>query len=554
VVVVLAATAIGIGLSRTWGARLPARSASAPASHDAGSHASRPVTDHAGHSTSAAKPYLGPDGVVSPAIVAENRKPGTTSWEITHEPPTGTIQGWASTTYAAAGQTVGLYVTTTSPTFRVIAYRMGYYQGKGARQIWESKPVRGDVQPPCPLTPGVNMVSCDNWKRSLTLRITKAFVQGDYLLKLVASGGQQSYVLLTVWDPASRAPYLVVARSLTEEGWNTYGGYSFYQGQGPCTLGQTGSYPPCNRARIVSFDRPMQTGEGASDFLGDEYPLVRFMEQHGLDAAYVTDITVSQHPSIVLHHKVYLSLGHDELWTTTEREAVQQAAARGVNVAFLGAAPLVRHARLQSSPIGPDREEVDYRAATEDPLDGTGRTRTVTGNTFATPPTSWPPTRFIGGEYSGYVATDATPLPFVVYDASAWIFKGTGLKDGTQIPDVIRSDIEHVDPSTAPADLQVLGHSPVPLTSAYTNQGAWNGDTYSDMTYYTEPSSKAGIFESGTVSWISRLSICDPAPGPCPATDVQRITGNLLQVFGEGPAGVTEPSVANWSSVQPPGS
>jgi hypothetical protein len=497
---------------------------------------------------------LGPYGVVSPEVVAENRKTGTTAWEITHEPATGSIQGWASTTYAAAGQTVGLYVTTTAPSFRVVAYRLGYYQGNGARKIWESKRVGGQVQPACPLTPGVNMVSCDDWHRSLSVHVTKAFVQGDYLLKLVGSGGQQSYVLLTVWDPTSTATYLVVARSLTEEGWNTYGGYSYYEGQGACTLGQTGSYPPCNRARIVSFDRPMATGEGASDFLGDEYPLVRFMERHGLDVAYVTDITVSQHPTIVLRHRVYLSLGHDETWTTAERQAVDGAEAHGVNVAFMGAAPLVRHARLQPSPVGPDREEVDYRTPTEDPLHGTGHTATVTGNTFATPPVSSPPTRFIGGEYSGYVDTSATPLPFVVYDASSWIFKGTGLENGSQIPDVIRSDIQHVDPTAAPTDLQVLGHSPVPLTSAYTNQGEWNGNTYSDMTYYTDPQSKAGVFESGTVSWISRLTICERSPGPCPAPDVARITGNLLRLFGEGPAGRFEPSVANASQVSPAGS
>ena len=501
-----------------------------------------------------AKDYMGPYGVVSPAIVAENRKQGTTSWHITSEPATGSIEGWASTTYAAAGQTVGLYVSTTAPTFRVVAYRMGYYQGKGGRQIWESKSVSGRVQPACPLTAGVNMVSCDNWQRSLTIRVTKAWVQGDYLLKLVGSGGEASYVLLTIWDPTSTATYLVVARSLTEEGWNTYGGYTFYQGQGACTLGQTSSYPPCNRARIVSFDRPMTTGEGASDFFGDEYPLVKFMEEHGLDAAYVTDITVSEHPGIVTKHKVYVSLGHDELWTTAERDAVQNAAARGVNVAFMSAAPLVRHARLQSSPIGPDREEVDYRTSAEDPLGGTGHTSTVTGNTVATPPVSSPPTSFIGAEYSGYVDTDATALPFVVYDASSWIFDGTGLTAGAQIPDVIRSDIEHVDPATAPSDLEVLGHSPIPLSVAYTNQGEWDGDTYSDMTYYTEPASKAGIFQSGAVSWITRLTVCAPAPGACPAHDVARITGNLLRVFGEGPAGEHEPSVANWSKVTPSGS
>lgn len=543
-VLAVVAAGIGFGVSRIGGGTpVPVASKTSTSRHP--THHARSLST---------KPYLGPDGVVSPAIVAENRKPGTTAWEITHLPASGTIQGWASSTYAAAGQSVGLYVTTTAPSFRVVAYRMGYYQGKGARQIWESKTVRGQVQPPCPLTPGVNMVSCDNWHRSLTLRITNAFVQGDYLLKLVGSGGQQSFVLLTVWDPESTATYLVVARSLTEEGWNTYGGYTYYQGQGTCTLGQTGSYPPCNRARVVSFDRPMATGEGASDFLGDEYPLVRFMEEHGLNVAYVTDVTVSEHPSIVLRHKAYLSLGHDELWTTSERDAVNKAVAHGVNVAFMSAAPLVRHARLQASPLGADREEVDYRSSTEDPLNGTGNTRTVTGNTFATPPTNWPPTSFIGGEYSGYLETNATSVSFVVYDASSWIFKGTGLKDGSQIPDVIRSDIQHVNPATAPADLQVLGHSPVPLTSAYTNQGEWNGETYSDMTYYTDSTSKSGIFESGVVSWISRLTMCQPSPGPCPAHDVARITGNLLRLFGQGPAGDVQPSVPNSSQVTPAGS
>lgn len=538
------AAGAGFGSSHAGGRGRAGAGAAGVAPHDA----------HGRGATLESKVHLGPQGIVSPAIVAENRKAGTTAWKITGTTATGSIQGWASTTYAAAGQTVGFYVTTTAPTFRVVAYRMGYYQGKGARKIWASKAVRGRVQPPCPVTPGVNMVSCDNWHRSLSVRITKAFVQGDYLFKLIGSAGQQSYVLLTVWNPTSRATYLVVARSLTEEGWNTYGGYTYYQGRGPCTLGQTSSYPPCNRARVVSFDRPMQTGDGASDFFGDEYPLVRFMEEHGLDAAYVTDITVSEHPAIVRRHKVYVSLGHDELWTTAERNAVQHAAAHGMNVAFMSAAPLVRHARLQGSPIGRDREEVDYRNPTEDPLHGSGRTRTVTGNTFATPPTNWPPTRFIGGEYSGYVATDAMPLPFVVHDASAWIFRGTGLEDGTAVPDVIRSDIQHVNPGTAPSNLQVLGHSPVPLTSAYTNQGQWNGDTYSDMTYYTDPTSKAGVFESGVVSWISRLTICDPSPGSCPAQDVARMTGNLLRLFGQGPAGDVRPSVGNWSEVTPPGS
>jgi hypothetical protein len=53
-----------------------------------------------------------------------------------------------------------------------VAYRMGWYQGLGGHQVWESAPTAGHVQPACPLTPGINMVSCDNWSASLTIPIT----------------------------------------------------------------------------------------------------------------------------------------------------------------------------------------------------------------------------------------------------------------------------------------------------------------------------------------------------------------------------------------------
>ena len=247
-------------------------------------------------------------GVTSTAIISENQRRGTADWQIPGTPAgAGSIAGFASTTYAAAGQTVELHVTTTAPTFQAAAYRMGWYQGLGGRLVWASPEVTGRTQPPCQVTPGVNMVSCDNWSVSLRIPITAAFIQGDYLIKLIGSGHQESYIPLTIWDPHSTAAYLVVNRSLTEEGWNTYGGFSYYQGVGGCTLGQTGSYPPCNRARIVSFDRPYAAGNGASDFLANEYPLIRFMEQRGLDAAYVTDITLDAHPATILQHRGFCS-------------------------------------------------------------------------------------------------------------------------------------------------------------------------------------------------------------------------------------------------------
>ncbi|MGH3745693.1 MAG: N,N-dimethylformamidase beta subunit family domain-containing protein, partial [Mycobacteriales bacterium] len=312
------AGALAAGVLLASGPGATPRSGNRSGGGTGGAHALASHTKRKPKETHAPRTVMGRWGVESTAVIAENHKPGTTAWQISATPTSGSISGFASTTYAAESERVTLYVSTSAKRYHVVAYRMGYYQGKGGRQIWRSGQRTGVAQPACPVTPGVNMVSCDNWAPSLTVRITSAWVPGDYLLKLVGTGGEQSYVLLTVWDPSSHAAYLVMARSLTEQGWNQYGGYSFYTGQGPCTLGQTGSYPQCNRARVVSFDRPYQTGDGASDFLGNEYPLVRFMEKHGLDAAYCTDIEVDEHPSILLHHRALLSLDHDETWTYPE--------------------------------------------------------------------------------------------------------------------------------------------------------------------------------------------------------------------------------------------
>jgi hypothetical protein len=495
--------------------------------------------------------FLGPYGEEASWVIEENRLPGTTAWQIGRQPKGQSIEGFANVTYAAVGDKVMLYVSSTAPLFHVEAYRMGYYGGDDGRLVWRSAEVPAHVQPPCPLTPITNMVACDNWEPSITIAITSAFLPGEYLLKLVGNGGEQSYILLTIWDPSSHAAYLFKGDVYTEQAWNTYGNYDFYQGLGNCAA----SYPPCNRARVVSFDRPMAVGNGAADFLANEFPLLRLMEEHGLDVSYADDVTVEQHPSILLQHRTVLSLGHDECWSLTERLAAQKAQNHGVNMVFFGASAVLRHVRLQSSALGPDRELVDYRDSSEDPLNGKGNPLEVTGNTWFSPPTNWPESGFTGEMYAGYLEPGEPSAPFVVEDANAWIFKGTGLHDGSAIPGVIQADFDHVAPSwPMPDNLEVLGHSPVPLAEVQTDLGEWGQDTYSDATYYTTKSSTAGVFDSGDNNWIYSLNPCPRSATSCSAGVMQKITGNLLWLFGQGPAGRIVPSVANWQQVVPAGS
>lgn len=484
-----------------------------------------------------------PAGVRASWVVAENQKPGSPGWVIPAGHDHG-IAGFADHVAATSGEQVKLYVSSTAPGFHVEAYRVGYYHGAGARLVWQSGRIAGRVQPPCPVAPGVNMVSCDNWSPSLTVPVTGDFVQGDYLLKLVGDTGEQSFVPLTVWDPASRGTYLLKNDVFTWQAWNPYGGYDFYAGQGPCPHNV---YPLCSRARVVSYDRPYGDEQGAGDFQWLEAPLVRFMEEQGLDLSYTTDTVVAEHPETLSAHRVLLSLGHDECWSFPERRAVTTSEQHGMNLAFFGASGMLRHVRGQPSPLGPDREVVDYRDSAADPLNGHGDPHEVTGNTWSAPPANWPESPFVGESYNGFL-NPAVYADLTVTDASSWLFAGTGLHDGSVLPGVIGSDVDSLEPPGGhPADVQILAHSTLPAGRA--QPGTRSGPVfYSDMTYYSDPASGAGVWDSGTNNWIPAL---EPSTVETPATAqvVRTMTGNLLRLLGQGPAGSVTPSKGNLGQI-----
>jgi hypothetical protein len=534
--VVVLASAGAIAVWQPW---QPATPAAAPPA---------PSTSAAAPDQSAA--YLAADGVRSDWVLTENQRPGTTKWKITGAPATGGIAGFADVTYAQVGQNVTFYVNSSAPSFHVEAYRVGYYQGNGARLVWQSGVESGQQQPACPVAPGTNMVACDNWSPSFTLRIPSDFPQGDYLFKLVGAFNEQSYVPLTIWQPDSHGTYLIKNDVFTWQAWNPYGGYDYYQGVGSCPARV---YPLCSRARVVSYDRPYDFadagGQGTGDFLWLEAPLVRFMEQHGLDVSYATDVTVAEHPNSLGNHKVLLSLGHDECWSLQERQAAVAAYQKGMNLAFFGASAVLRHVRTQASPMGADREAVDYRDSTQDPLNGKGNPLEVTGNTWTSPPAGWSETPFVGESYNGFLEPKVTK-DLTVVNAGSWIFRGTGLANGAGVPNAIGSDVDSLAGNdTYPPDVEVLAHSTLPVNQAQANtrQG---GNFFSDMTYYSDPASGAGVWDSGTNNWIPALTPCANQAG-CPAAGVRQMTTNLMLLFGQGPAGKISPSTGNRAQFYP---
>jgi N,N-dimethylformamidase beta subunit-like, C-terminal len=469
---------------------------------------------------SATTPPLVPaDAVHAEWVAEENAKPGTTSWQITGPAEGDAIEGYASVVSAAPGETVTLYVSTAARSFHVEAYRMGWYGGAGGRLVWTSPNIAGTGQAPATVTPGTNLVEA-RWEASVRIVVDASWPPGCYLLKLVAPAeGVQRWVPLTVRNDSSRSAFLMMNAVSEWQAYNEWGGYSLYfgRGRGGRTFG--------NRGRIVSYDRPYSQTGGAGDFVGLEFPLVQLLERLSYDVSYITSVDLHRHPEFVLQHRTLLSPGHDEYWSKAMRDSAEAARDKGVNLAFFGANAAYRQIRFEPSPIGPDRHQVCYKAANEDPIRMTDPSL-VTVN-WRDPPLNRPESAMIGQQYE----CNPVKADMVITDPGAWVFEGTGVTAGQKLVDTVGPEYDrYMAGPMAPPNVQILAHSPVTCHGKA---------SFSDMTYYAAPSG-AGVFASGSIWWITKST--PPGPGSPFNPIANAVTENVLRVFGAGPAGTSHPS------------
>ena len=356
------------------------------------------------------------------SIAAENARAGTPGWTVQHPSTAGQLEAYADRVSATQGETVRLFVSSTSGTWTATAYRMGWYGGVLARAVWRSAPQAGVRQPPATFTPATGLIQT-RWAASLSVPITSDWTPGDYLFTLVSSKGWDTYVPLTVRDDTSTAPILIVNAVTTWEAYNLWGGgdlYSLY-------ASARGAHSGATRADIVSFDRPYRLGNGSGDFLGNEEKLVKLVESAGLDVSYTTDVDLAIHPDLLLHHKVIVSPGHDEYYSTAMRDALEAARDHGVNLVFLGGNAVYRHIRLQPSALGADREVVNYRVAALDPLRRTDPAEVTVS--WRESPVNRPESTLLGEMYQ----CNPVRADLVVTDPGAWIWAGTSIRMGQHL-------------------------------------------------------------------------------------------------------------------------
>jgi hypothetical protein len=466
----------------------------------------------------------------------ENALNGTTEWRLNNPSINREIEGYASLTSVNVGGTINFYVRVAATvqqatTFRFEIFRMGWYQGLGARRVYGPETLPGQVQTDsCPEDTGA--IECQ-WAVSRSLTIPSGptkWTSGVYLAKLTdltpaqAADQKQSYIVFTVRDDVRQSRILFQSSVTTWQAYNNWGGKSHYSFNSsnetpsakvsfnrPYAIGWDSSVshkaaekgPGVGAGEFITnvqpgcrLDGPVQrdpsgivfcsTGLGGWNFTepaGWEYPMVRWLEREGYDVGYVTnldlDVNGSQNPlQSTTFHKLFLSVGHDEYWSSNMRQNVDNARAAGVSLGFFSAN--TAYWQITTEKINPSDTEARRFA------------RTIRWNEIQ----GREEQRLLGvmcGKQGAQDLCESAKVNLDIVLASPsqhWIYEFSGVSTGHALSGLLGYEVDHRFPGFDPTGYIV---DTVANSTAYLQ-------TPHNSTYYGTTAS-SGVFAAGTIQW-----------------------------------------------------
>ncbi len=438
-------------------------------------------------------------------IVEENKKPGTTNWQLTYvqtehrrsSPSLGNevghrsklIEGYCSETSVRPGESVDIFLSAEPATPVVIdIYRMGYYQGKGGRHITNLGPF--DVTPqPDPSIQDHRLRECD-WQVTTSLEIPGDWLSGVYLGKLSCDKHRyQSYIVFIVRDDRE-ADLLFQCSDTTWQAYNKW----------PTNFSVYDSNPPhraSNARTWVSFDRPygqypqvvdQPLSQGSGEFICWEFPLCYWLEKRGYDVTYWSNIDTHLDRGGLSRVDCFLSVGHDEYWSLDMYYNVKNAVENGLNAAFLSGNSVHWVIPLNMQNSEGRRGRIIYRKGRF------GGIEPERADLMAEPWEQHGP-----GEELLIGARTTVPAngsgDWIVTNADHWLFSETGLANGDRIPGLVGWE-GHGIPGDLP-DLEVVA-SGQQITSGGREA------TY-HATVYPGPRGN-WVFNAATIFWSMGLS------------------------------------------------
>ena len=481
-------------------------------------------------------------------ILRENQKTGTRDWQLTKTRqlpgkinPHLTngrcpwIEGYCSVNSIRAGEKLQIMVSTApASAFKLEIFRTGYYNGDGARLVKRFDSLKGVPQPDPPI--GENYLRECNWEPSVEFEIPADWLSGVYLGKLTEETSQiQSYVIFIVRDDRL-CDLLFQCSDLTWTAYNRWPtDFSIYTDH----EGYSSTGVPSG---TVSFDRPYglfthpvnkhKTSGGSGEFLPWEFPLSFWLEQHGYDVSYISNIDTHVDRTGLLRAKGFISVGHDEYWSLEMYDHVLKARDAGVNLAFFGG-----NSVLCVVPMFPSSDGTPNRAVRREgwfmpvpkeiPEALKRQLQNREGFEFNMGPDG---AQLMGGRldnrgnHGGRGAGDWTcAMP------EHWLFEGTKMKKGDAVEGLLGWEW-HGAPAMNLPGMNIVAEGDATINGKTVGQYA--------STLYDGPKGNV-VFNAATIWWANGLSSPPGHKNPSrhgvtqqgPDERVQQITHNLFQRF-----------------------
>jgi hypothetical protein len=542
-------------------------------------------------------------------VGAENALAGTSraTWDLASPNlgGVGTLQGFCDGFSVNKGATANFKIAQSDTAgWTAQIYRLGYYNGDGARSYGSLTPTGGQLtasqaQPaPTDVDPDTTLPSldCSNWSTTLTWATPSWVPSGIYVLRLNRTGGGASHITFIVRDDARRAGLAVMPSDSTWNAYNAWGGMGGNQYNGNSLYYGTAVnqyHEDC--ARYVSYNRPV-VNRGAADsgrtygavkwstFFTSEYPMVRFLERNGIDVKYYSCLDAAGDPTGThltgnggsrAGSNAAMMIGHNEYWSDGMRSGWEAAIAAGVSC-FTCASNEVFWRLVGSVPDAQSRPRVwecykstiagrgstgrnQWTGTWRDP-DGAGKggnapENSFTGTIFAV---NGPDTRqLIVPATGGYAAQ-----PLWRHTSVASLTGGQTYTSGSEI---LGFEWDVYGPAGVTSNAGAYMAPPDPRTR-YCSNATYAisnlllddaGDVYTSGSATHRLVVKPGgngalVFGTGTMNWAFG---CDSANTyqvglDNAAPQIQQATVNMLTDMGAPPttlmAGLTQPTVVDW--------
>ncbi len=225
------------------------------------------------------------------------------------------VFGYASQVSVAAGEEIGLHLSSSRPTVAIAIDRIGQER----KRVWQKEDVATSPQP----IP--DRASSDGCKWPETIRVkTENWQTGYYVATLTAQTDGKPvtstlFFIVRAARPGAQSKILLQLSTNTYNAYTNWGGHSLYAYHDRDGL----------QGHRVSFNRPTN-----SQFENWEGPFVRWAESQGIEMEYAANSDLEFHPEMLAAYRLVLSVGHDEYWSSPMRDNLEKFIGAGGNVAF----------------------------------------------------------------------------------------------------------------------------------------------------------------------------------------------------------------------------